>query len=170
MYLDGGSLLMPVKDTVKDTAVDILKVSRKTFFDPRGWLGYDTLKSSSMGLWVILKNLVAIEKPVRQETFEAAMQRLNLTEDDLIKTARSCKIFTTIFLLLGSASFLSCFYFLIHHGTLAGFILAIATSAVFFSQAFRYHFWLFQIKHRKLGCTFEEWRRGKIHDRGDSAL
>jgi intracellular multiplication protein IcmV len=147
---------------------DVLKVSRKTFFNPRGWLGYDTLKTSSLGLWVILKDLFTVAEPARQETFEVALKRLNLTEEDLKKSARFYTILTAIFVVLGSISFLFCFYFLFYHQTLSGCMLAIATAAVFFAQAFRYHFWLFQIKHRKLGCTLEEWRRGKPYDRGES--
>lgn len=151
---------MPIKD--------VLKVSRKTFFNPRGWFGYDALKENTLGLWVVLKDLFTVDQPTRQETFEEAIKRLKLTEEDLKNSAQSYTILTTIFVILGSISFLFCFYFLFYHQTLAGCVLAIATAAIFFSQAFRYHFWLFQIKHRKLGCTFEEWRRGKPYDRGET--
>ena len=147
---------------------DVVKVSRKTFFNPRGWLGYDTLKASSQGLWFILKDVFTIAQPARQETFTQAMKRLNLTEEDIHKTAQRYFFLTVIFVSLGSAAFLASFYMLLHHGTLAGLVLAMATAAVFFSQAFRYHFWYFQIKHRKLGCTFDEWRRGKINGHGET--
>ena len=51
--------------------------------------------------------------------------------------------------------------YLLFSGFLLSCLLAIAVSILSLSQAFRYHFWYFQIKHRKLGCTFEEWREGK---------
>jgi intracellular multiplication protein IcmV len=33
--------------------------------------------------------------------------------------------------------------------------------------AFRYHFWYFQIKNRKLGCTVYEWYRGLLGDKNE---
>lgn len=147
---------------------DVVKVSRKTFFNPRGWLGYDTLKASSQGLWVILKEVFTIPQPTRRETFAEAMQRLNLTEQDLQQTGQRYFLLAMLFVGLGGAAFLGGFYMLFYHQTFAGLVLAMATSAVFFSQAFRYHFWYFQIKHRKLGCTFLEWRQGKINEREES--
>lgn len=149
---------------------DVLKVSRKTFFDPRGWLGFDTLKTSSLGLWAILKGLFSIAEPTRRETFAEAMQRLQLTEDDLQKTSQRYFSLTAIFIFLGVVTLLTSFYFLFHHETVAGWILAIATASIFFSQAFRYHFWFFQIKHRKLGCTLKEWWRGKPDNREETKL
>jgi intracellular multiplication protein IcmV len=52
-------------------------------------------------------------------------------------------------------------YFVAAHYSLAGFFLLLTVTALLFANAFRFHFWAFQISQRKLGCTLAEWRRGK---------
>jgi hypothetical protein len=38
-------------------------------------------------------------------------------------------------------------------------------------HAFKYHFWMFQIKNKKLGCSFNEWKSNKIkNDNHDYAI
>ena len=143
---------------------DIFKLSRKTFFDPAGWLGYESVKDTTVTIWAILKGLFVSPTPERKETFAEAMQRLGLTEADVEKAETRYLLVAFFFLILGSLAFAVSFYYLLHHGTVSGFLLALATAAILFSQAFRYHFWYFQTKYRKLGCTFEEWRRGKPFD------
>lgn len=140
---------------------DVFKVSRKTFFNPSGWLGYNEIKSYTRFLWETLKNLFIPAKPEHSETFEQALDRLHLTETDIQISAKHYLIYAIIFVVLAVGAIGYSFYLLLVHGTLAGWILSIAVAALFFSQAFRFHFWYFQIKHRKLGCTFAEWRRGK---------
>ena len=38
-----------------------------------------------------------------------------------------------------------------------GGIVALVVMFIALVLAFRYHFWYFQIKQRKLGCTIQEW-------------
>ena len=141
----------------------IFKISRRTFFNPLGWIGYDTLSASSQTVFGMLKATFSPPAAQHTETFESAMTRLKLTEADIQATAKKYLMFVIIFVGFGVFAFLASFYFLFYHATLAGWMLAMASAALFFVQAFRYHFWFFQIKHRKLGCTFEEWRRGKTN-------
>ncbi|MEO8402302.1 MAG: type IVB secretion system protein IcmV [Gammaproteobacteria bacterium] len=143
---------------------DVVKVSRKTFFNPRGWLGYDMLALQFKTSWRILKNLFTPATPQRTETFEEAMIRMNLTEDDIKTTSYRYLIFSGLFVVLGIIATGISFYFLIHHGAISGWILGLVSATLLFTYAFRYHFWHFQIKHRKLGCTFDEWWQGKIND------
>ena len=147
---------MPLKDAVK--------VSRKTFFNPRGWAGYDSLKTQVVITWGIVKNLFSPAAPRRQETFEQAVQRLNLSEKEIQQVSNRYLVYAYAFVILGVGTLFFSFYLLLHHGTPAGWMLGLLTTALFFVFAFRYHFWHFQIKHRKLGCTFEEWRQGKPFD------
>ncbi|MDR3478341.1 MAG: type IVB secretion system protein IcmV [Gammaproteobacteria bacterium] len=143
---------------------DVFKVTRKTFFDPTGWIGYESVKQTTTSIWAILKSLFFPPEAVYQETFEQAMARQGLTEEDVEASEQRYLLFAYFFVVLGSIAFVMSFYFLFHHETLAGCVLAIATAALLFSQAFKYHFWYFQIKYRKLGCTFKEWRQGKPFD------
>ena len=147
---------MPIKDVVK--------VNRKTFFDPRGWLGYDLLKTQTLTTWNFLKDLFAPAQVVHEETFEQAMERMKVTEADIQKISQNYAIYKVFFLLLAVLMFFYGFFLLIHHHTFGGWMLSMAVTALLGAQAFRFSFWHFQIKHRKLGCTFAEWRGGKPFD------
>jgi len=140
---------------------DVVKVSRKTFFNPSGWLGYDMLKSQFRISWSVIKNLYSPPSLTREETFEQATQRFKLADEQVQSVSRNFLIYSIAFAVFGLATMLFSVYLLFHHGTFAGFMIGVATTAVFLAYAFRYSFWRFEIKHRKLGCTFEEWLRGK---------
>jgi intracellular multiplication protein IcmV len=157
-----ATLSMPLKD--------VFKVSRKTFLNPSGWLGVNELKNNTAAMWSIIKGIVTPEKTDRVETFEEAMQRLHLTEQDVENNKNTYYLYALGFLVLGIAAFLSSFYYLFYHQTISGCLLGLAVTAFLFAQAFRYHFWYFQIKHRKLGCTFAEWRQGKPFEKEEPKL
>lgn len=157
--------------TIEEEAKNAVKISRKTFFNPRGWLGYDSLKIQTNMLWRIVRSLFVPAAPKRRETFEQALERLNITEEILQRNYTRYLFVAVIFAGLGVATILFGFWLLFHHHTFSGFILSIPTAGLFLVNAFRYHFWVFQIKHRKLGCTFNEWWQGRInHDDGNASL
>jgi intracellular multiplication protein IcmV len=139
---------------------DVFKVSRKTFINPAEWVDADNIAKNSKSMFSIVKRLFVIPTATHTETFEEASTRLNLTEKDVKERQEYFYFFAYIFLVLGLATFFSSFFFLVKFRTFAGFILALATSSLFFAQAFRYHFWYFQTKVRKLGCTFDDWYQG----------
>lgn len=152
---------MALKENVKQ----VVKVNRKTFFNPRAWLGYDAIKDQNRAIWNSVRGLFIAATPTRKETFEQAMVRLDLTEESLKESQTNFQVFTWIFTSLGVFSFVASFVILLKYASLAGFVLAIAVTALMLSQAFQYSFWLFQLKNRKLGCTFEEWWNRKVNDK-----
>lgn len=135
----------------------IFKISRKTFFDPKSWLGYNSLAENSRSLWGTLRFLFISPAAGPAETFEEAKERLGLSDKAIRQIAQTYRYYAYGFALLGFLVFIFSFYLLFYHGTLQGWLLALAASALFFSQAFRYHFWFFQIKQHKLGYTVREW-------------
>ena len=145
----------------------IFKVSGKTFFNPRGWFNYDVLKDQTQTVWGISKGVLnpIPAQPALTETFEEAMKRFNVSEEDLGDISLTYLLFAGLFLVCG-LGLLGFGIYLLLSSFYAGAILSIAFTAFLLSQAFRYHFWHFQVKYRKLGCTFEEWRRGKPDDQG----
>ncbi len=145
---------------------DVFKVNRKTFINPTGWLGYDSLKSQFKTSWQVIKDLYSPPPAGTPETFDEAQQRFNLSNEQIEHISKTFLSYTFLFVGCGSATILFSIYLLFGYGTLSGFILGIATAAVFFAFAFRYSFLRFQIKHRKLGCTFQEWLRGKPSNEG----
>lgn len=152
--------------SLKDDAKSAIKISRKTFFNPSGWVGYSLLKSQIQSTFDFMSNAFTPAEAARKETFEQAMERLNLTEDYLKKTRTRYLIVAVVFLVLALGTVVAGIDLLIHHGTFAGFVLAIPTATLFFVNAFRYHFWAFQIKKRKLGCTFQEWAENIFSSNG----
>jgi intracellular multiplication protein IcmV len=42
-------------------------------------------------------------------------------------------------------------------GSIKAFIVSLVVTLIALILAYRYHFWYFQMKQRKLGCTFSEW-------------
>ena len=149
---------------------DIVKVTRKTYFNPRGWLGYDTLKTQTSFIWQYFKQVFgpAFNPPVVEhaENFKTAMARLRLSEED-IREAGSLYFLLAIIFAFAAVCVLALFVKYLLNMHIAACLVSLGVSAFLLAQAFKYHFWHFQIKHRKLGCTFEEWYTGKPHQGGD---
>ncbi|OGT42653.1 MAG: hypothetical protein A3F42_03865, partial [Gammaproteobacteria bacterium RIFCSPHIGHO2_12_FULL_37_34] len=139
----------------------VFKVSRKTFFNPRGWFGYDGFKEDTKTIWGIVIDLFSPPATAQEETFEEAMQRLELSESDLQSTARHYYFYILFFAILGTGILFYAFYLIFQYHLFWPWLLAMSIAALFYVYAFRYHFWIFQIKRRKLGCTFAEWWAGQ---------
>lgn len=144
---------------------EILKVNRKTFFNPRAWLSYDTIKEQTLAVWALIKQIFVTPVAENPETFEEAQARLGLTNEEIATTGQTYLGFAIFYALVAVAIFAVAIYFIVHLA-FAGFILALAITIFMGGQAFQNHFLYFQIKHRKLGCTYEEWRSGKPKDEG----
>ncbi len=43
--------------------------------------------------------------------------------------------------------------------------MGLGFAAICLAFAFRYHFWLYQMKRKRLGCTFQEWYQDEIKAR-----
>lgn len=140
---------------------DIFKISPKTFFNPGAWLGMNELTAYTRIIGSTLKTTLTPDKPQRVETFAQALKRLNVTDADLQRNARHYRLYALIFATLAVAACLMSFYYLFHYGTFAGWLLAMMMAILFAAHAFRFDFWHFQIKHRVLGCTWDEWWNGK---------
>ena len=132
-----------------------------TFFDVPRWINAKQYVETNKTLYNRVKDTFRIAKPQREETFEAAMHRLKLTEQDL---KERIPVNQRALMLLLSFIVVLCLYgfYLIWVGAVAGTLLILAVIALSSVRAFQYSFWNFQIKHRKLGCSFKEWMSGKI--------
>ena len=120
------------------------------------WIGFEFLKNTAHQLYCSTKALTTPDQATRTETFEEAIIRLNLTEKVLQSRKKS---FTQLFYTYLSVSMIV-FIYSVYITTLdnfLGFLIGISLTIFGLSQAFKYHFWLFQIRHRKLGCTIKEW-------------
>jgi intracellular multiplication protein IcmV len=125
------------------------------------WMSLEQAKDTWYRTKLLIQGLIIPQKSSRIETFEQAMQRLALTENDLQQRQREFTRLCYIFLCMGITVIIYAGYMIsqTHHvSALISFCLALYA----FSQAFRFHFWLFQVRNRKLGCTINEWLNSKI--------
>lgn len=144
---------------------DIFKISWKTFINPLGWIDYEGLRNQNIIIFSAIKSLFAGTPAEHTETFEQAKKRLGLNEEEVQASANRYRVYAIVFLFLGLAVFIYTFYLLFAHFTLIGFMLGLSVTGLFLAYAFKYDFWAFQIKRRKLGATFAEWKRHVLGDK-----
>jgi intracellular multiplication protein IcmV len=99
--------------------------------------------------------------PGTPETFEEAMKRYGLTEQRLEERKKMFGKQVIIYLLTGMGVLVYA-VFLARAQEYMGMFIAFLVAALAFAYAFRSHFWLFQLKQRRLGCTFKEWLSSSI--------
>lgn len=138
---------------------DIFKVSRKTFLNPSGWIDLNALIAQNKTIWAAIKGLFTISKPERTESFEEAVERLGLTDADVLSAANSYRWYALMLAGFALLSFAYGFFLLFRYGTLLGFLLSLGVTGLFLAQGFKYDFWSFQMRRRQLGLTFSEWKR-----------
>lgn len=141
---------------------DIFKISRKTFFNPSGWIDLDGLIEQNKTIFSVLKNLFTKAEATRQETFEQAMARLNLTEPDIAALIRRYALFVWLFLICAFAAFGHAFYLLFAYHLFFAWLLSLSVSVFFAAQAFRYDFWGLQLRRRTLGLSFADWKKSRL--------
>ena len=128
---------------------------RSYFGIPRA-MGLGFLKSFNRSLGETTQEMLHPKKPTQRESFEEAMIRLELTEEDIKKRTQA---FLKLMLLFTFLSFIMFVYaiFLFWENHFTAGIIGLVLTAMMLTQVFRYHFWHFQMKKRKLGCSIKEW-------------
>ncbi len=121
------------------------------------WFGYDSVKATSENILDIGRSIFQAEHAETSETFEEAMKRLNLTEADLKARITEFTKLMIIYMLVAALIFAYCLYIVFVHKNVLGFFMGFFITIYALTFAFRYHFWIYQIKHRKLGCSIREW-------------
>jgi intracellular multiplication protein IcmV len=130
----------------------------KGIFKFRAWTDYDRVKENSSYIYEGVKKFTEVQQADKKETFEEALKRLNISEHDLDLKQKALFRLSILMLCIGLAVFFYALFKLWYEQWFALFLCSIVI-ALSLSLSFRYHFWHFQIKHRKLGCTFEDWYR-----------
>jgi intracellular multiplication protein IcmV len=143
---------------MKKTAKSRITTVFRRIFNIRAWFDFDRVKSFTIYLGNGLKRMFVPQTNVKGESFEEAMTRLNLSEEDLI--SKQSALYRLSVLMCGAASFI--FAYAVYHlfyGSYRAVIVSLVIMMIALVLAFRYHFWYFQIKERKLGCSISEWYR-----------
>lgn len=122
------------------------------------WMGIGML----LGVLGLLQSIITSiffpwkKEPGQAETFEEAIARMKLTEADLEE--RKKMFLTQVFIYLAAGfAVLAYAVWLAFSGYFVEMCLAFLVALLALAYAFRSHFWLFQMKRRKLGCTFKEY-------------
>lgn len=121
------------------------------------WVGLDRLKNSSKNLANLTKSLYTPEQAEYSETFEEALKRLNITEAEINQRRVEFTRLMVIYMLIAILLFSYSIYIVYVHKNILGFFMGFSVTIFALSHAFRYHFWIFQIKNKKLGCSVRDW-------------
>ncbi len=145
--------------TKKKKELRIVKIF-KNIFNVRFWLDYDRLHTFFKYVGSSLKTMFVPQKrkakPNDHESFNKAVLNLNLSEKNLL--AKQKNLYLTSVLLSGMAVLLILYTgYLLVYGSYQGAVVGLSVTLITSTLAFRYHFWYFQIKNKKLGCSFREW-------------
>ncbi len=127
----------------------------------RQMVGVREISNAATAINDVALRLVGGKEPKNPTTFADAVARLQLTEAEIDEKAQSLFRMAMFFLAFAVGMFAYAMY-LFWQSSPHGAFAATGISLVIFAMAFRYHFWFFQVKHRKLGCTFKEWWNSSV--------
>lgn len=133
----------------------------KRIINIRAWSDWDRMKAFSTYLLSGFKRLFVTQKNVQVESFDSAVNKLKLSEAELL--IKQNALFRLSMVML-AAAIMILFYtgYQLFYGSFKAVIVSLVVMLIALVLAFRYHFWYFQIKHRKLGCTIKEWYKQGI--------
>ncbi len=142
---------MGIKNFVKNTVKDNVNV--------KGWASWGAIKDNAKSIGTFMDAFKADNQATAatKETFDEAVKRYGLSEKDIAARMKSYFMVAVICAILGAAAFLWMFYLFFLEGMFLSGLVALALSVLMFSYAFREHFRYYQMKQRRLDCTFQEW-------------
>lgn len=126
------------------------------------WFNADEVKKSSFFVKDSFRRLFIIQKPTHNENFNTAIERLNLSEEDVIERQKNFHRLAGLMFLFAFICLIYTIY-LLYSAYFDGGALALIVTLLCFASACRYHFWYFQVKNRKLGCTLKEWLNASVN-------
>ncbi len=137
----------------------------KRLFNFAAWLDVERIKVFTRYLINAIKNIFVPNAATETESFAAAKIRLKLSDAELIAREKGLLRLSLAMVGMSVGVFIYAIY-LFYTGSIKGGILGVVLMFIALVLAFRYHFWYFQIKERKLGCTIQEWfKQGLMGDK-----
>ncbi|WP_298624139.1 type IVB secretion system protein IcmV [uncultured Legionella sp.] len=133
----------------------------KGIFNIRAWSDWDRLKAFTLYLKNGFKRLFVPQKITDAksvESFDDVKSRLKLSDAELL-IKQNALLRLSIFMLVFAAMVVVYVGYQFVYGSFRAGLLSLVVTLIALVLAFRYHFWYYQIKHRKLGCTIKEWYR-----------
>lgn len=134
----------------------------RSFVNVRSWISLNQHVRISTNVFESIKPLYQVKQPEHQETFDEALKRLNLSENDLVARLKNFEIQAIIYgIFAGGVILYGCY--LLAGWFLLPALLAWVIAAFFVLKWGQMRFWIFQLRERKLGCRWQEWW---FHGRG----
>ena len=120
------------------------------------WIGLDSLRSTYRQIREMSSEIMSVRSSERVETFDEAMSRLHLSEEDIQSRINDFKFRSQIYLVILILGLMYLFY-LIYHQLFTASLMMLSFSMLMFSFYFRESFWSLQLQERRLGLTFSYW-------------
>jgi intracellular multiplication protein IcmV len=114
----------------------------------------------------LLKSPAVADPNNTAKSFDAVIDRDGLTPAWLNQQSQHYKNIALLFVGLAAILFIYSLV-LIYLGNWMGLCISAALIVYAFSQAFRFHFWHYQILKRSLDCTPKEWARFVTRNNSD---
>lgn len=127
-------------------------------FKIKYWSDAERIQGFFQYIQELFQRLFVLQPKPAKESFEAVQERLQLTDEALLIKQRSLFRLSILMCVFALAMLVytayQCFY-----GYFFAIILSGIVSLLALTFAFRYHFWYFQIRQKKLGCSLRVWFR-----------
>lgn len=125
-------------------------------FNFKSWFDWGRIKGWTRYFIDGLKKFFIPQEGQTKESFDKAVKRLNLSKTELNQRQQGLLRLSLVMVGLSVLLFAYTIYLLVTGGYLGAFVGLVVT-LIALVLAFRYHFWYFQIKERKLGCSIQQW-------------
>lgn len=128
----------------------------KNFFNVSAWLSFDYMKNSFASMYALLKSIFQKPESTRQESFEQAMLRMNLSEKDIDQRYEQSKRLSWLYATMMSVIWAYSLYLFLVAPLLSG-ALAFVVGGICALKFVKMRFWMYQIRERRLGCSLRDW-------------
>ncbi|KTD66546.1 intracellular multiplication protein IcmV [Legionella santicrucis] len=128
-------------------------------FKIRIWFDWERMKAITVSLGNGIKHLFVPHQNIEtEESFTDATTKFGLSDESLLSKQKAL-FRLSMLMLLSAVLILGYAGYQFYLGSMKAGLVSLVVTLIALVLAFRYHFWYFQIKQRKLGCTFNEWYR-----------
>lgn len=132
-----------------------MKFFKKTTATLKRAVGTDMLKEQASFIKKMGEGIFKLKRSDRKDTFED-LAKIGIDEAQVQQAKESFKRMVVVFLSLALVVIFYIIYAILR-GYFLTAVISVGVLAVCLAQAFKYHFWYFQIVERRLGCTVSEW-------------
>ena len=128
-----------------------------SFINVPAWMGLSGLRRTAGDISRMSRELFTFSRPpVREETFEQAVARFNLSEADLQQRQSAFGRLALVYLFVAGCLIIYAAYLWYKHDYLS-VLMTLVLVLVAASFAFKEHFWYVQMRQRRLGLTPKDW-------------